>query len=133
MTAALALRDLRVRRGRRNVLNVTALDVAPGETVAVLGPNGAGKSTLLLAAALLIPASGDIAVFGERAGRGRGVRLRRMTSTVFQDAGLLDMSARRNIEQALAIHSVPRGERAERARYWLDRLGVSARAEARPH
>ncbi len=133
MSAALALRGLAVTRGRRRVLAVDALEVAPGETVAILGPNGAGKSTLLLAAALLLPASGEVRLFGEAATRSNRVRLRRMTSTVFQDAALLDMSATRNVEQALAIHGVPRSERGARAARWLDRLGVSARAEARPH
>lgn len=84
--------------------------MAAGETVALLGPNGAGKSTLLLASALLLPATGEVRLFGERAVRGNAVRLRRLTSTVFQDSGLLDMPAARNVEQALAIHGVPRAE-----------------------
>ncbi|MCK9487398.1 MAG: ABC transporter ATP-binding protein [Dehalococcoidia bacterium] len=130
---ALSLRGLSVTRGRRQVLAVEALDVLAGETVAVLGPNGAGKSTLLLAAALLLPARGEVRVFGEAASRTNRVRLRRLTSTVFQDSALLDMAADRNVEQALAIHAVPRSRRRERARHWLDRLGVRARAEARPH
>ncbi|MDA1239581.1 MAG: ATP-binding cassette domain-containing protein [Chloroflexi bacterium] len=129
----LALRGLRVTRGRREVLAVDALEVAAGETVALLGPNGAGKSTLLLASALLLPAAGEVRLFGERAGRGNAVRLRRLTSTVFQDAGLLDMSATRNVAQALAIHGVPRAERSERAARWIARLDIGDRAGARPH
>jgi len=129
----LSLRDLRVRRGGRDVLALDVLEVERGETVAILGPNGAGKSTLLLAAALLIPAVGEIR-YGDDVYRGRNaVGLRRRTSTVFQDASLLDMSALRNVEEALAIHGVPRDERSTQARTWLDRLGVDGRAGARPH
>lgn len=131
---ALALRALRVVRGRREVLQLEALEVAPGETLAVLGANGAGKSTLLLAAALLLtPATGDVRLFGQIATGRQRVALRRQTATVFQDAALLDMPVRRNVETALAIHGVPRGARRERAQRWLDRLGVGHLADARPH
>jgi tungstate transport system ATP-binding protein len=132
---ALAFRDIRVRRGPREVLRVPVLNVAQGETIAVLGPNGAGKSTLLLAGALLLDlAAGDIALFGERALDGRSrLRQRRLTATVFQESALLDMSARRNIETALALHSVPRADRRGRADQWLSRLGVAHLANASPH
>ena len=135
MTAppALGLRDLRVRRAGREVLHIPEMQVGPGETVAVLGPNGAGKSTLLLASALLLPAGGDVRIFGEPAHRGGHVRLRRRTAMVLQDASLLDMSVRRNVEVALAMHGVPRAERAERAAEWLARLGVLHLAEQRGH
>ncbi|MFT3816121.1 MAG: ABC transporter ATP-binding protein [Rubrivivax sp.] len=54
MTPALQARDLRVRLGRRDVLQGVDLDVGPGWT-ALVGPNGAGKSTLLRALAGLQP------------------------------------------------------------------------------
>ena len=132
---ALTLRDIRVRRGPREVLRVPALDVVEGETLAVLGPNGSGKSTLLLTAALLLDlAGGGIALFGEPALDGRAhVRQRRLTATVFQEPALLDMSARRNIETALALHRVSRPDRRARAGDWLARLGIAHLADALPH
>jgi len=135
MSAALSFQDVRVRRGPREVLRVSALDVEEGETLALLGPNGAGKSTLLLTGALLLDlAAGEISLFGEPAEGGRGrVRQRRLTATVFQEPALLDMSVRRNLETALALHEVPRRELAARSEHWLARLGVAHLADAQPH
>ncbi len=132
-STALSLADLRVDRGGRTVLRVAALEVTAGETVAILGPNGSGKSTLLLTSALLLePGEGSVTLFGEEAARGR-TALRRRTATVFQEAGLLDMGARSNIETALRLHGVPSEDRGDRADVWLDRLGVGHLAEARVH
>lgn len=133
MTPRIAIADLHVRRGGRDVLHLDALEMAPGEALAVIGPNGAGKSTLLLAAALLLPVAGAVAYEGVIARRRDLVWMRRMTSTVFQDAALLDVSAQQNVEEALAIRGVPRAERRARAAEWLERLGISHRATARPH
>ena len=41
------LRDARVVRAGRTILNVEKFDLAEGEHVALLGPNGAGKSTFI--------------------------------------------------------------------------------------
>jgi tungstate transport system ATP-binding protein len=132
---ALTFRDIRVRRGPREVLRVPTLDVAEGETLALLGPNGAGKSTLLLTGALLLDLTeGQVALFDEPALDGRArVRHRRLTATVFQEPALLDMSARRNMETALALHEVTRADRRARSDHWLARLGVAHLAEALPH
>jgi len=131
---ALAVRGLRVRRGTREVLRLDALEVAPGETLAVLGPNGAGKSTLLLTAALLLdPTAGEVRIFGRSPAEAGRTALRRETATVFQDAALLDMPARENVEVALGLHGVGRADRRGRAMHWLERLGVAHLAGARPH
>ena len=63
------LRDVRVVAGARSVLRVTALDLRPGEQVAVVGPNGAGKSTLLrVMAGLTRPVQGTVKVLGRDLG-----------------------------------------------------------------
>ena len=62
--AALALRDLSVRLGRREVLKKISMTARFGEVTAILGPNGAGKSTLLRAVAGVIPGDGTILLEG---------------------------------------------------------------------
>jgi len=47
MSVAISIRDLRVVRGGREVLEVDALDVEAGMVTGLLGPSGSGKSTLL--------------------------------------------------------------------------------------
>lgn len=54
----LILKDLRVTRQNRPVLDGIDLSVGQGEFVGLLGPNGAGKTTLLRAALGLLPADG---------------------------------------------------------------------------
>ncbi|MCX7194627.1 MAG: ATP-binding cassette domain-containing protein [Proteobacteria bacterium] len=57
----LQVRDLKVAYGGIQALKGIALDVAPGELVALIGSNGAGKTTTLKAlAGLLQPSAGKI-------------------------------------------------------------------------
>ncbi len=54
---------------RRTVLHGIDIEVAGGEVFGFLGPNGAGKTTTIKAiVGLLRPTSGEIQVFGDRAG-----------------------------------------------------------------
>jgi branched-chain amino acid transport system ATP-binding protein len=63
---SLALRNLTVARGTREVVRGVTLDIPPGEVTTLLGPNGAGKSSLVLAVGgVLRPKSGQV-LLGER-------------------------------------------------------------------
>ncbi|QEC48838.1 ABC transporter ATP-binding protein [Baekduia soli] len=67
--ATVALRDLSVRRGGREVLRVPALDVAAGAVTGLLGPSGCGKTTLMRCLVGVQRAvSGEVTVLGAPAG-----------------------------------------------------------------
>ncbi|MFD2467695.1 ABC transporter ATP-binding protein [Amycolatopsis silviterrae] len=84
MSAAVAVRGLRVEYGGVRIVGDVDLDVSPGEWVTVIGPNGAGKSTLLRAVAGLAPATGTIALFGTPAARLRRRERARLVAMVPQ-------------------------------------------------
>lgn len=44
--AILSIKNLKLRKGERNILDGISLDVEEGKTYALVGPNGSGKSTL---------------------------------------------------------------------------------------
>lgn len=69
MPTALALTDVRLGLGGREILAGLTLTAPPGEVTAVLGPNGAGKTTMIrCCTGLLVPDSGSIEVLGHPAG-----------------------------------------------------------------
>lgn len=111
-------------------LNGVDLDIAPGEILTVVGPSGCGKSTLLRTlAGLLAPLAGDITEDGHPLTGPSADR-----ALVFQEDALLPWrTLRANVELPLAIRGVPRAERREQARAWLERVGLATRARQLPH
>jgi ABC-2 type transport system ATP-binding protein len=67
--SAIAIHDLRVRRGGNVVLPGIALEVRAGAVTGLLGPSGSGKTTLIRAiVGVQIIEAGDVRVLGEPAG-----------------------------------------------------------------
>jgi heme exporter protein A len=65
---SLSFTDVACTRGGRLLWHGVSFACAPGDAVVVTGPNGAGKSSLIrIAAELLAPAAGAVAVRGARA------------------------------------------------------------------
>src|SRR5262245_57571693 len=114
------------------------LEVAAGEVVAVVGPSGAGKTTALRAIAGLVPLrAGRVALGGtgfEDTGAGLYVPPeRRNLGVVFQDALLFPhLSALDNVAAGLRFTGASRMVARERAREWLQRLGIADHAATLP-
>jgi tungstate transport system ATP-binding protein len=126
----LAARDLTHRYGDRQVLRISALEIAAGVVTALVGANGSGKSTLLRVLALLErPTSGSVLLDGRPIRTSRDRRAgRRAVTLVEQHPLLFDLTVLDNLRYAMRLH----GEKAdgdERGRTEalaaLERLGVA--------
>ncbi|WP_341946580.1 ABC transporter ATP-binding protein [Microbacterium sp. LWH11-1.2] len=116
-----------------------ALEVAPGETVAVMGPSGAGKSTLLQALAGLEPlTAGEIAVGGRVVDRVETPRVRtepmsRGIVLLGQDARLFPhLSVRENVAFGPRAGGVDARAARDSADDWLIRVGLPGAGDRMP-
>ncbi|MCU1360244.1 MAG: transporter ATP-binding protein [Ilumatobacteraceae bacterium] len=128
--------DIQVQLGTLNLQ--VELSVKQGEVLAILGPNGAGKSTLMRALAGLIAIDAgrisideivlddvDAGVFVPAEKRPIGV--------VFQDYLLFaHLTAVENVAFGLRARGVAKVEARQRAREWLQRVGLDDHASHRP-
>ncbi len=131
------VRDLRLRRGVRDVLAGVSLDVARGEVVALMGLSGAGKTTVLRVVAGLEPdPAGAVRFLETSTGTGRGGNALRpcRVGMVFQFHYLFEhLTVLDNICLApVHVHGLARRDAETRARHLLDELGVAHRAGALP-
>jgi NitT/TauT family transport system ATP-binding protein len=107
-----------------------SLDIETGEFFCLLGPSGCGKTTVLkMLAGFEAPTTGQILMDGSPvtgASRDRGV--------VFQgDDSLYGwLTAVENVEFGLRMRRVPRPARRERARRYLDLVGLTDQAQKYP-
>src|SRR5207302_1825886 len=70
-SAALVVRDLRMRYGTNDVLNGVNFAAARGEVLALLGPNGAGKTTTIeILEGFRMRSAGEVSVLGVDPARG---------------------------------------------------------------
>jgi NitT/TauT family transport system ATP-binding protein len=106
------------------------LHVGAGEFVSVVGPTGCGKSTLLnVAAGLLTPSAGDVAVFGEPL-----TALNRRAGYMFQAESLMPWrTALANVSAGLEFRGTPLKEATAQAQDWLARVGLAGFGDRYPH
>jgi molybdopterin-binding protein len=121
----LSLRDVRVRRGKAELVRVPHLDVLEREVLVVVGPNGAGKSILLETLALLQRPTQGRALFEGQPVNGRELALRRRMAVVFQDPLLLRRSVADNVAMGLRLRGVPGSIRRDKAAFWMDHFGIA--------
>jgi ABC-type polar amino acid transport system ATPase subunit len=121
MTRALDARQVRLKRGAREILRGVNLHADAGELVALMGLSGSGKTTMLRVIAGLEPADG-----GEVSAAKVGM--------VFQFHYLFEhLCAIDNVTLALThVLRVPLAEARQKAQALLDQLGVGHRAQALP-
>jgi len=122
--------------GTLTILDDIHLSVQTGDSLAITGASGSGKSTLLgLLAGLDLPASGDVHLLGEALGgldEDARARLRAgRVGFVFQSFQLLPaLTAYDNVLLPLEMSRVT--DAGARARKWLGRVGLAARAAHTP-
>ena len=105
-TAAVQVRNLRVVRGGRAVLDGLSLDVRAGTVTGLLGPSGCGKTTLLRAiVGVQVVAAGAVTVLGHPAGT---PPLRRAVGYVTQAPSVYrDLTVRENLRYFASVLGAP--------------------------
>ncbi len=120
------------------VLKGINFTVGKGETHAIVGVSGAGKSTLMhLLGGLDHSSSGEIHVAGQSISGLSESRLGALRNQhlgfIYQFHHLLpEFSARENIAMPLLVRRQPKLQALAAADTWLDRIGLTQRAEHKP-
>jgi len=109
------------KSGEMVALDQTSFSVNDGEFVTILGPSGCGKSTILrIVAGLEQPSSGRVLLDGKEVkepGPDRGM--------VFQSYTLYPwLSVEDNISFGLELKGVPKKQRLETAKHYLNLIGL---------
>lgn len=123
--------------GQFHVLKDINLSVKSGEVVVVIGPSGSGKSTLVRCINKLEAVTdGELIVDGFRVNDNKTDinLLRRNIGMVFQHFNLYPhMSVLSNITLApLRVANVSKAEARETAMFYLEKVGISNKADAYP-
>ena len=111
------------------VLRDLDLEIPMGQFTAIVGRSGCGKTTLLnVLAGLIEPDSGSAKVLGRAPIAARS----HMGFMPARDALMPWRSALRNVEYGLELRRIPRAVRRERARQYLELVGLAHAAQRWP-
>jgi ABC-type lipoprotein export system ATPase subunit len=143
-TDAIEIRDLfrvhQTAEGDAAALQGLSLAIREREIVTVLGPSGSGKTTLLrILAGLDRPSAGTVRAFGLELGKLPAAEVARYrTLTIgyadqhYARALSPELTARELVGLELGLAGVPAPERLRRADELLERIGLTAKRDARP-
>ena len=145
--ALLSARDIHKKFDQTEVLKGIDLDIEQGQVVALIGASGSGKTTFLRCINLLEEYhQGRITLDGEAIGYAANGHRRRLSERqiaaqrarigmVFQSFNLFPhMTAEANVMLVLTkVRGMSNAEAEERARHWLDRVGLAERRQHYPY
>lgn len=115
--------------GAQCALDIPALNIEHGQTLAILGQNGAGKSTLLSILALLSkPSNGELLLFSESTHKVTR-RQRQRIGLVAQQPYLLPGSVHDNIALALRCQHIAKSEHPVRIEQALEVVNLTHLAD----
>ena len=124
--------------GNLSILHELSFQIGQGESVAIVGASGSGKSTLLsLLAGLDLPSTGQIDLMGQNLNLldedGRARLRGQLVGFVFQSFQLLPhLTALENVMLPLEIAGEPQAEARLSALEWLEKVGLTPRANHFP-
>jgi len=128
---AIAVKNLRVKYGEREILHGISFEIQAGETLVILGGSGSGKSTLLRTlVGLELPSSGEIWVRGQNfaaISEAQRDEIRKKMGMSFQQGALFgSMSVGDNVALPLREHTKLDESTIEIVvRLKLDQVGLS--------
>jgi len=122
--SAIAVRNLRVVRGGRTVLDAVSFDVPSGSVTGLLGPSGCGKTTLMRSiVGVQVVAGGSVEVLGQPAG---SPDLRRTVGYVTQAPSVYrDLTVRENLRYFVRVLGAPSAD-VDRV---IDEVGLASHAD----
>lgn len=132
------IRDLKIRLGKKQVLNGVDLDIPTGKTVVVMGRSGTGKSVLFKnIIGLMHPDSGSIEVDGQQVvglGEKELNEVRKRFGVLFQSGALFDsMTVGENVGLPLREHTkLPDAEIRKRVADRLEWVGLKGVEAMKP-
>ena len=117
------------KKGPVTAIDHVNLEVKDGEFVMIVGPSGCGKTTLInILGGLNTATSGEVLLDGKPVqgpGADRGM--------VFQGYSLFPwLSVQKNVEFGLKIKKMPKAQRAEQAKKFIDLVGLTGFENALP-
>ncbi len=132
LTPIVQAADVRVRFGRHAAVDGVSLALAGGDLLGLIGPNGAGKTTLLRSLCGLQPlTSGRVRLLGQDLTADRADLLAHLGFTSDTPPSYEGMTVRQFLRFIANGYGLSAAEADERTAFWLDKVWLAEKADAR--